>query len=150
MSLKDELHQDLTSAIKGRDQVRAATLRMTLASVTTAEVAGTTAKELSDDEVLKVITKEAKKRREAADAYAAAGRPELAERETAELQVLSGYLPAQLSDAQITALVQEAVAETGASGMKDMGKVMKVLQPRIAGRADGGAVAGIVKSALTA
>lgn len=150
MTLKDDLKSDLTAAIKGRDQVRAGTLRMTLAAITNAEVAGDTAKELSDEQLLAVVTKEAKKRKEAAEAYDGAGRPELAEKERAELQVLEGYLPAQLGDDQLAQLIGEAVEETGASGMKDMGKVMKVLQPRIAGRADGSKVAALVRAQLGA
>lgn len=150
MSLKDDLHTDLTAAIKERDQVRTATLRMTLASVMNAEVAGKSARTLSDDEVLAVITKEAKKRREAAEAYDGAGRTELADNERAELAVLETYLPAQLGDAEIKQLIGEVMEETGASGMKDMGTVMKILQPRIAGRADGGKVAGLVRAQLGA
>ena len=146
--LKATLQQDLTAAMRAKDKVRAGTLRMALTAVTNEEVAGKEQRELSEDEVLKVITKEAKKRREAAEAYSGAGRTELAEQEEAELAVLEGYLPAQLSDEELAALAQDAVAETGATDMRAMGQVMKALQPKIAGRAQGGRVAAAVKQAL--
>jgi uncharacterized protein YqeY len=146
--LKDTLRSDLTDAIRSRDAVRAGTLRMVLTSVTTEEVAGTEARELSDDDVLKVIAKEAKKRREASTAYTGAGRPERAAKEDAELAIIETYLPAQLGDEEIEALVVEAVAETGATGMPQMGLVMKAVQPRVAGRADGGRVAAVVRKVL--
>jgi len=146
--LKDRLRSDLTDAIRSRDQLRADTLRMVLTSVTTEEVAGTEARQLSDDEVLKVVAKEAKKRREASSAYTGAGRAELAAREDAELSVVEEYLPVQLGDEEIEALVAEAVAETGATGMPQLGLVMKTVQPRVAGRADGGRVAAIVRRVL--
>ena len=148
--LKATLQQDLTAAMRAKDKVRAGTLRMTLSAVTTEEVAGKQARELSDDEVLRVITKEAKKRREAAEAYTGASRPELAAQEEAELEVLEAYLPAQLSDAELDELARAAVAESGATDMRGMGQVMKVLQPRVAGRAEGGRVAAAVKQALGA
>ena len=146
--LKDRLRSDLTDAIRSRDQLRADTLRMVLTSVTTEEVAGTEARQLSDDEVLKVVAKEAKKRREASAAYTGAGRAELATREDAELAVIEGYLPAQLADEELEALVAQAVAETGATGLPQLGLVMKTVQPRVAGRADGGRVAAIVRKVL--
>jgi uncharacterized protein YqeY len=147
-SLKDTLRADLTEAIRGRDQVRAGTLRMVLTSVTNEEVAGTEARELSDDEILKVMAKEAKKRREASAAYTDAGRAELAAKEDAELAVVEAYLPEQLGDDELERLVAEAVAETGATGMPQMGLVMKAVQPRVAGRADGGRVAAVVRRVL--
>lgn len=149
-SLKATVQDDLTTAIRERDQVRAGTLRLALTAITTEEVSGKEARELTDDEVLKVLAKEAKKRKEAAEAYAGAGRPELAEREEAEHAVLQGYLPAQLSDEELTAIVAEAVEETGATGMPQMGMVMKAAQAVVAGRADGGRVAAVVKAALAA
>ncbi len=149
MTLKQTLQSDLNQAMKARDKVASGTLRMALAAITNAEVAGDTAKELTDDEALKVVMKEAKKRKEAAEAYDGAGRAELAEQERAELGVLEKYLPAQLSDADLDQMVAEAVAETGATNMAGMGNVMKVLQPKIAGRADGGKVAAAVKRALS-
>jgi uncharacterized protein len=135
--LKDRLQSDLTTAMRGRDELTTATLRMALAAITTEEVAGSSARALSDDEVLKVLAREAKKRREAAEAFAGVGRTELAEREVAEGGVLDRYLPQQLDDAAITALVAEAIAETGATGMPQMGAVMKAAQAKAAGRADG-------------
>ena len=149
-SLKDTLRSDLTESIRARDTVRSATLRMALTAVTTEEVAGEVARTLTDDEVLKVLAKEAKKRKEAATAYAGADRPELAAKEEAELVVLEGYLPAQLRDEELAALVAEAVAQTGATGMAQLGLVMKVAQPLAAGRADGGRVAAAVRRALGA
>ncbi|CAG7571598.1 hypothetical protein FB554_3386 [Barrientosiimonas humi] len=146
--LKARLRSDLTDAIRARDTLRTNTLRMTLSAIGNAEVAGSEARELSDDDVLKVIGKEAKKRREAAEAYDGAGRDELAATERSELAVLEDYLPKQLDDAQIDAIVAEAVRETGATGMAQMGQVMKVVQPKVAGQAEGGRVAAAVKRAL--
>ena len=148
-TLKAQLRTDLTTAMKARDELRSATLRMTLAAITTEEVAGKVARELSDDEVLKVIGRELKKRKEAAEAFAGAGRAEQAAREEAEGEVLTAYLPAQLSDAELQELVDAAVAETGAEGPRGMGAVMKVLTPRVAGRADGSRVAAAVKAKLS-
>ena len=148
-SLKAQLQQDLHDAMRAKDKVRAGTLRMALTAVTTTEVAGEEARELGDDEVLKVLAKEAKKRREAADAFAAAGRPELAQAEEAELAVLEGYLPAQLGDDDLLAVVERAVTATGASSMRDMGTVMIAAQAEVAGRADGGRVAALVKQVLS-
>ena len=147
-ALKDRLRSDLTAAMKARDEVTIRTLRMALTSVTKEEVAGAAARELSDDEVLTVLTREAKRRREAADAFAAAGRDEQAEAERAEGVVLDAYLPAQLSDAELGELVTAAIEETGASTQRDMGQVMKVLTPRVAGRAQGGRVAAEVRRRL--
>ena len=147
-SLKTRLHDDLTAAIKARDELRTATLRMVLAAVTTEEVAGKQARQLSDDDVMKVLTHEAKKRREAAEAFEAGNRPELAERERAEGDVIAGYLPEQLDDAELARLVTDAIAESGASGPKAMGAVMKLATPRVAGRAEGGRVATEVRRQL--
>ena len=147
-SLKTSLQQDLTTAMKQRDELTTATLRMALTAVTNEEVSGKQARELSDDEVLGVLRRELKKRREAADAYDQAGRTESAERERAEAEVLQRYLPAQLSDDELAELAAAAVAEVGASGPGDLGRVMKVVQPRVAGRADGGRVAAAVRAAL--
>jgi uncharacterized protein YqeY len=148
MPLKDKLRDDMTSALKAKDELRLATLRMVLTAITNEEVAGKASRELSDDEVLKVVAREAKKRREAAEAFDQAGRAELAERERAEGGVLEGYLPAQLSDEEIAAIVREAIASSGAEGPQAMGQVMKVVQPQIAGRAEGGRVAAEVKKQL--
>lgn len=148
-TLKTRLQDDLHAAMKAQDKVRAGTLRMALTAVTTEEVAGDEARELTDDDVLKVLAKEAKKRKEASAAYAEAGRGELAATEDAELAVLEGYLPAQLEDAELEQIVADAVAEVGASGMQQMGQVMKAAQARVAGRADGGRVAAIVRVQLS-
>jgi uncharacterized protein YqeY len=150
-ALKDTLQSDLTTAIKSRDEVTAATIRMVLTAVTNEEVSGKEARQLSDDDVMTVLGREAKKRREAAEAYDAANRPELAARERAELTVIANYLPQPLSDEDVRSIVDAAVAEvsaSGASGGPAMGAVMKLVQPQVKGRADGGQVAAMVKSAL--
>jgi hypothetical protein len=146
--LKARLHADLNTAMKARDELTTATLRMALTSITTEEVAGKTARELSDDEVLKVLGREAKKRREAAEAFDNAGRAELADRERAEGGVLDTYLPAQLDDAELSDLVRAAIAESGAAAPNQMGLVMKLVQPRVAGRADGKRVSDEVRRQL--
>ena len=146
--LKDRLRADLNTAMKARDELTTATLRMTLTAVTNEEVAGKEARELSDDEVQKVIAREAKKRRESAEAFDGANRTELAERERAEGAILDAYLPAQLDDAELTELVQQAVAEAGATGMAGMGAVMKIVQPKVAGRADGKRISDEVRRQL--
>jgi uncharacterized protein len=150
-TLKERLRSDLTEAIKGRDKVRSGTIRMVLTAITEAEVAGSEAIELSDQQVLDVVIKEAKKRREAEEAYANAGRTELAEKEHAESKVLADYLPRQLTEAEIAALVADAIATTGAAelGMRAMGKVMAKVTPETKGRADGSVVAAEVKRQLS-
>ena len=148
--LKDRLRADLNDAMRARDQVRMRTLRMALTSITNEEVAGASARDLSDDEIIKVLTREARKRREAAEAFGAAGRTEQAAAERAEGDVLAHYLPAQLGDDELAALVSTAIAETGATGMASMGQVMKILTPRVAGRADGARVAAEVRRRLGA
>ena len=149
--LKAQLHEDLTISIKARDQLKSATLRMVLTAITNEEVAGKEVKVLTDEEVLTVLAREAKKRRESATAYTEAHRPELAERENSELEVISQYLPTQLNEAELEAIVTSAVAQiagSGATGRAAMGAVMKVVQPQVKGRADGGVVAGLVRKAL--
>jgi uncharacterized protein YqeY len=146
--LKDQLQADLTAAMKARDELRSATLRMVLTAVRTEEVAGKTARELDDAEVVTVLGREAKKRREAAEAFEQGGRPESAERERAEGEVIATYLPAQLGDEELRDLVAAAIAETGASGPQAMGQVMKVVTPKTAGRAEGGRVAAEVRRQL--
>ena len=146
--LKDRLRTDLTAAMKGRDELTTATLRMVLTAVSAEEVSGKEARELSEDEVQAVLRREAKKRREAAEAYAGAGRAQQAERERAEEGVIATYLPAQLEDADLAALVADAVTRTGAQGMRDMGKVMGTVQAQVAGRAEGGRVAAEVRRQL--
>ncbi|MFC8508459.1 GatB/YqeY domain-containing protein [Streptomyces sp. NPDC057411] len=150
-TLKAKLQDDLTAAIKGRDELRSSTLRMTIAAINKEEVAGKTKRELSDDEVQKVIAKEAKKRREAADAFTQGGRDESAARELAEGEILDAYLPKQLSDAELEAVVAAAVEEAkaaGAEGPRAMGAVMKIVNPKVAGLAEGGRVAATVKKLL--
>jgi len=147
-ALKERLRQDLNAAMKARDNVTTATIRMTLTAITQEEVAGAAARELSDDEVVRVITREGRKRREAAEAYDSAGRTDLAERERAEGQVLQRYLPAQLDDAELAELVRAGIAEAGATSARDMGAVMRIVQPRVAGRADGQRVSDEVRRQL--
>ncbi|MFC9649640.1 MULTISPECIES: GatB/YqeY domain-containing protein [unclassified Streptomyces] len=150
-SLKSKLKEDLTEAIRARDELRSATLRLTLSAITKEEVSGTSARELSDDEVQKVIAKEAKKRREAAEAFAQGGRAEQAEREKAEGVLLDAYLPKQLTDEELATIVTQAVEEAkgaGAEGPRAMGAVMKIVNPKVAGRAEGGRVAALVKRSL--
>ena len=148
--LKQRLRTDLTTAMKARDKVRSGTLRMVLTAISEAEVSGKQSQELTDQQVLDVVIKEAKKRREAEEAFAQADRPELAEKERAEAAVLADYLPQQLTPEQITALVTEAIASTGAAelGPKGIGKVMGVVTPQTKGKADGGAVAAEVRKQL--
>lgn len=147
-ALKDKLRTDLTASMKSRDEVRTRTLRMALAAVNVEEVAGRSARELSDDEIVKVLAKEAKKRREAAEAFSGAGRVEQARAEVDEQAVLEEYLPAQLSDEEIAEIVDEAIAESGAAGPQAMGQVMKIVNPKVAGRAEGSRVAQAVRSRL--
>lgn len=146
--LKERIRADLNDAMRSRDQVRLRALRMALTSISTAEVSGKSSKELSDDEIVKILTRETKKRREAAEAFEGAGRAEQAAAERAEGEVLAEYLPAQLSDDEIARLVSAAISETGAEGMPAMGKVMKVVNPQVAGRAEGSRVAAEVKRQL--
>jgi uncharacterized protein len=148
--LKERLRADLTASMKARDKLRTRTLRMALTSVANEEVAGATSRELSDDEVVAVLTKEAKKRRDAAEAFDAAGRGERAAAERAEGEVLAGYLPAQLTDAELGDIVAAGIAETGATGMSAMGQVMNAIRPQVAGRADGARVAAEVRRRLSA
>ncbi len=148
--LKDRLRNDLTASMKARDSLRSSTLRMLLTSITNAEVAGKTQRELSDDDVVGVLSTEAKKRRESAAAFEDAGRPDSATKERAEADIITEYLPQQLDDAQVRELVTATIASLGAGeeGMRAMGKVMGALQPQVKGRADGGAVAAEVRRQL--
>jgi uncharacterized protein len=146
--LKEKLQADLSVAMKARDEVRTRTIRMALTALTNEEVAGKQARELSDDEIVKVLQREAKKRREAAEAFADAGRDEQAEAERAEGVVIEEYLPAPLTDDELAELVAAAIAETGAEGQRAMGQVMKVVTPKVAGRADGRRVSTEVKRQL--
>lgn len=148
--LKDRLRNDLTASMKARDSMRSSTIRMLLTSVTNAEVSGKAQRVLSDDEIIGVLSTEAKKRREAAEAYEAAGRADSASKERAEADIITGYLPAQLGEAEIAELITETIAALGVAGegMRAMGRVMGALQPRVKGRADGGAVAAEVRRQL--
>ncbi|GII26047.1 GatB/YqeY domain-containing protein [Planosporangium mesophilum] len=148
MTLKGRLESDLRTAMKARDELVTSTLRMAITAVRAAEVAGTAARELTDDEVLAVLTKEAKKRREAATAFADAGRAEQADRERAEEKILDGYLPSQLSDEELADIVGQALAGGGFAGPKSMGPAMKAAQAAVAGRAEGGRVAAEVRRQL--
>lgn len=151
MNLKEQLHSDLTDGMRARDELRTATLRMALTAITNEEVAGKVARELSDDEVVTVLQREAKKRRESAEAYDGANRPELADRERAELGVLDAYLPAAMADEALAAIVAAAVAEAraaGAEGPRAIGAVMKLVTPQVAGQAEGGRVAAEVRRQL--
>ena len=150
-TLKETLRSDLTTAMKSRDELRSSTLRMALTAVSNEEKSGKVERALTDDDVLTVLGREAKKRREAATAYDEAKRPELAERERAELGVLETYLPSQLTEDEVVAIVDAAVAQAaadGKTGMGAMGVVMKSVTAQTQGRADGGAVAGLVRARL--
>ena len=149
MGLKEKLQSDLTDAIRSQDAVKSGTIRMLLAAITNEEVAGKSAKVLTDAEVITVLSREAKKRREAVEAYTNAKREDLANKEKEEAAVIALYLPEQLSEADIKKLIADAIAETSAAGPAGMGLVMKVLQPKIAGKADGGVVSSLVKAALS-
>jgi uncharacterized protein YqeY len=150
-NLKEQLHTDLTAAIKAKDSLTSGTLRMVLAAITNEEVSGKEARVLNDQDMVTVLNREAKKRKEAATAYDDAKRPELADKERAELGIIQAYLPAALSDEDLAKIIADAVAEvaaSGATGPSAMGAVMKIVSPQVSGRADGGAVADAVKSAL--
>jgi uncharacterized protein len=146
--LRDSIANDMRDAMKAREPVRVGALRMLMTAVKNTEVEKL--HELSDDEVLEVIAREAKRRRESIEAFSKGGRTDLVEKETGELAVLEAYLPAKLSDAELSALVDQAVAETGASSPKQMGEVMKALMPKLRGRADGAQVSAMVKARLGA
>jgi len=150
-NLKEQLHTDLTASIKAKDSLTSGTLRMVLAAITNEEVSGKEARVLNDQDMITVLNREAKKRKEAATAYDDAKRPELADKERAELEIIQAYLPAALSDEDLAKIIAGAVAEvaaSGATGPSAMGAVMKIVSPQVSGRADGGAVAAAVKSAL--
>lgn len=148
MSIKERLRAELTEAIRSRDEITSSTIRMVLTAITNEEVAGKVARVLSDDEVITVLSREAKKRREASDAFEMAGRPDKAALEKSEGAVIAKYLPAQLTLDDIKKIIADAIASTGASGPADMGKVMGAVKPLIAGKADGSVVSTLVKEAL--
>lgn len=151
-TLKEQLHLDLTASIRAKNSLTSGTLRMVLAAITNEEVAGKEARVLTEQDYITVLNREAKKRKEAATAYDDAKRPELGDKERAELEIIQGYLPAALSDSQLADIIAAAVlqaAADGATGPSAMGAVMKLVSPQVAGRADGTQVAAAVKSALT-
>ena len=148
MGLKDSLKQDLTEAMRARDELLLSTIRLCLSAITNEEVSGKEARVLTEAEVIQVLSREAKKRRESAQAFADAGRPDRAERENAEGEVISRYLPTPLSETELASLIADAIKESGAAGPAGMGLVMKLLSPKIAGRADGAAVSSAVRAAL--
>lgn len=145
--LRDQIAEELKDAMKARDQVRVGTLRMLITAIKNTQVERM--HELDDEEVIEVAGKEAKRRRESIEAFTSAGRQELADKEAAELRILEAYLPEALSEQDLARLVQEAIAESGATSAREMGNVMKALMPKIKGRADGGAVSALVKAALS-
>jgi len=149
MALKEKLQSDLTQSMRDRDELRAGTIRMVLTAIKNEEVSGKEARQLSEAEVIRVLSREAKKRREAADAYELAGARDRADNEKAEGQIIATYLPEQLGESEIKDLISATIAETGASGPQQMGLVMKSIQPKIAGRADGGLVSSLVRAALS-
>jgi len=148
MSLKEKLQNDLTSSMRARDEIRSSTIRMILTSIKNEEVAGKEARDLSNAEIITVLSREAKKRREAAEAFDQAGAKDRADQERAEGGIIAEYLPAQLSESEIKELIAAAIAETGANSPVQMGLVMKSLQPKTAGKADGGLISSLVKAAL--
>jgi uncharacterized protein YqeY len=148
MGLKDSLKHDLTEAMRSRDELVLSTIRLCLSAITNEEVSGKEARVLDEAEVIQVLSREAKKRRESAQAFADANRPDRAERENAEGEVIARYLPTPLSAAELASLIAEAIKESGAAGPAGMGLVMKLLSPKIAGRADGAAVSSAVRAAL--
>jgi len=148
MSIKETLQSDLTEAIRSRNELHAATIRMVLTAITNEEVSGKSARVLTDAEIITVLSRESKKRREAAEAFAAGDRQDRSDREKAEGEVIALYLPAQLGEAELAQMINEAIAESGAAGPSGMGAVMKLLQPKIAGKADGATVSAAVKAAL--
>jgi uncharacterized protein len=149
MGLKETLQSDLTEAIRARDELKSGTIRMILTAITMEEVSGKEARTLSDSDIITVLSRESKKRKEAAEAYADAGRVDRAEREKVEGEIIALYLPTQLSLEEIKQMITDAISETGAVGPAGMGQVMKIISPKIAGKADGGTVSGLVKAALT-
>jgi uncharacterized protein YqeY len=148
MGIKEQLQSDLTEAIRSRNEIVSGTIRMVLTSIRNEEVSGKEERTLADAEIITVLTREGKKRREAAEAFADAGRADKAELEKAEGEVIAKYLPAQMSEDDVKKLVAAAIAQSGAAGPGDMGKVMGILKPQVAGKADGGLVSGLVKAAL--
>ena len=148
MSLKEKLQTDLTSSMRNRDEVRSSTIRMILTSIKNEEVSGKEVRELNETDLITVLSREAKKRREAAEAFDQAGAKDRAETERAEGAIIAEYLPKQLTEDEVKELIESAIKETGANSPAQMGLVMKNLQPKIAGKADGALVSSLVKAVL--
>lgn len=149
MALADQIQSDLTTAMKARDTAALGTLRMVIAAIKNARVASGGTGDVTDEQTLELLAREAKKRTEAAEAYDAAGRGELAEKERAELVIIRRYLPEQLDEDTLRGFVDEAITETGATGPGDLGKVMSAVMPKVKGRADGKVINAIVRERLT-
>lgn len=148
MPLKEQLTADLTDAMRQSDEVRKSTLRMLLAAVNVAEVAGSERKQLTDEQVLQVLTRQVKQRRESIAEFEKAGRQDLVDKEAAELKILETYMPPQMPREEIEAEARKAIAEVGAKAPSDKGKVMKTLMPRLSGRADGRDINEVVTALL--
>jgi uncharacterized protein len=149
MSLKEQLADDLKDAIRAGDEVRKSTLRMLMTAVNTAEVSGSERRELADDQVMQVIAKQVKQRRESIEEFKKANRQDLVAIEEAEMKVLEAYMPAQMSRDEIEAEARQVIAEVGANSPADKGKVMKKIVPRLAGRADGRDINEVVTQLLS-
>jgi uncharacterized protein YqeY len=148
MPLKEQLTADLTDAMRQSDDVRKSTLRMLITAINVAEVAGSERRQLSDEQVMQVLAKQAKQRRESIDEFQKAGRQDLVDKEAAELKVLEAYMPPQMPRDEIEAEARKAIAEVGAKGPSDKGKVMQTLMPRLSGRAEGREINAIVTELL--
>jgi uncharacterized protein YqeY len=146
VTLKERLNQDMKDSLKAHDAARLSAIRMIISAVKNKEI--DSRKDMDDEGVLSVLSTSAKQRRESIEQYEKAGRQDLVDKEKAELEVIMSYMPQQMGRAEIEALVKDAVAESGAKGAADMGKVMKVLMPKVKGRADGKLVNEVVKAAL--
>jgi hypothetical protein len=147
-TLKSQVEADMKSALKAGDKLRLSALRMLLAAIKNKEVEGERARELSDDEIRDVAQREMKKRADSIEAFDAAGREELATRERAEAEVLAAYAPEQLSDEEVDAFVEEGLAATGATSVREMGKVMGFVMGKAKGRVDGAVVQAKVRARL--
>lgn len=145
---KDRLKADLAGALRAKDEAAKSNIRMPLAAITNAEVAGDSAKQLTDDEELAVLTKEHRQRKDSAQTYAEAGRDDLATKEAAEAEFIATYLPTPLTEEELKAIVAEEVAAFDAPSMKQMGQIVKAVNARVAGRAEGKTVATLVRAAL--
>lgn len=150
MPLKEQLANDLKDAIRQGDEVRKSSLRMLMSAINTEEVSGSERHELADDDVMKVIARQVKQRRESIDEFQKAGRKELADKEEAELKVLQAYMPEQMGRDEIEAEAKKVIAEVGATGPQDKGKVMQAIMPRLSGRAEGRDINEVVTELLAA